>query len=77
MRNKCHISNAVEALLEAQSMMRTHSPLTNIQVAALTTLINTLVTEYGPEYFSQDEVELINRLHQACSDILQGETEDE
>jgi len=77
MTESCDISNAIAALNTAHDAVVWGDSLDSLQLACVTNLILSLTTKFGPEYFTEDEVELIAEMQHHCIDLLQGDNEDD
>jgi len=77
MTKACAISTAVTCLNDAHDAVVWGDSLNPVQLACVTQLILTLTGTYGPEYFTDDEIDLINEMHDHCIELLQGDDEDD
>jgi hypothetical protein len=77
MTETCDISNAIDSLNVAHDAVVWGNSLDPLQLACVTNLILSLTTRFGPEYFTDDEVDLINEMQEHCIDFLQGDAEDD
>jgi hypothetical protein len=74
--NKCAISDAVQALIESYDYIENDVPLNDTQITCVAHIVMLLINSYGPEYFTDPEIELINMMADHCTQFSQGNNDD-